>query len=119
MLDVAHAFRACVLAFCACMLCMHVGMVCPVNAIDMLEMLCMLNLTQITPHNLVLGDRDSRLLRYTHAHHVPHAKHMESCRLDEMAKRGRDDSASVPLLCSLSATLCCPPPILFTGQGAK
>ena len=31
-------------------LCMHVDMVCPMNAIDMLEMLCMLNLTQITPH---------------------------------------------------------------------
>ena len=102
---------------------MHVGMVCPVNAIDMLEMLCMLHLTQITPHNLVLGILDSRLLlftRYTHAHHVPHVKHIESCRLDKMAKRSRDDSASVPLLCSLpTATLCCPPPILFTGQGVK
>ena len=39
--------------------------------------------------------------RYTHTHVVPHAKHMESFRPDEMAKRGRDDSASVPLLCSL------------------
>ena len=29
---------------------MHVGMVCPMNAIGMSEMLCMLDLTQITPH---------------------------------------------------------------------
>ena len=29
--------------------------------------------------------------RYMHAHHVPHAEHVESCRSDEMAKRGRDD----------------------------
>ena len=33
---------------CECMLAMF-GMVYPLNAIDMLEMLCMLNLTQITP----------------------------------------------------------------------
>ena len=32
------------------MLCMHVGIVSSINAIDMLEILCMLNLTQITPH---------------------------------------------------------------------
>ena len=39
------------------MLCMHVGIVSSINAIDMLEILCMLNLTQITPHNL-LHSRD-------------------------------------------------------------
>ena len=33
-------------------LCMHVGIVCSMNAIDMLEILCMLNLTQITPHKI-------------------------------------------------------------------
>ena len=32
------------------MLCMHVGIVSSINAINMLEILCMLNLTQITPH---------------------------------------------------------------------
>ena len=32
------------------MLCMHVGIVSSINAIGMLEILCMLNLTQITPH---------------------------------------------------------------------
>ena len=32
-------------------LCMHVGMFC--SAIDMLEILCMLNLTQIIPHRSV------------------------------------------------------------------
>ena len=37
------------------MLCMHVGIVSSINAIDMLEILCMLNLTQITPHmNLLI-----------------------------------------------------------------
>ena len=34
------------------MLCMHVGIVSSINAIDMLEILCMLNLTQITPHSV-------------------------------------------------------------------
>ena len=32
-------------------MCMNVGMVCSMNVIDMLEMLCMLNFTQITPHS--------------------------------------------------------------------
>ena len=31
------------------------------------------------------------LTRYTHAHHVPHAEHVKRCRLDEMAKSGRND----------------------------
>ena len=78
------AYCACMLACCTCMLhvgilclhvgilCMHVGIlclhvgilcmdvgtVCLMNAIDMLEMLCMLNLTQITPHRL--RDWDNR-----------------------------------------------------------
>ena len=34
-------------------LCMNVGMVCSMNAIDMLEMLCMLNLTN-HPHSMAL-----------------------------------------------------------------
>ena len=55
-----------------------------------------------------------------HTHHVPHAKHMESCWSDEMAKCNRDDPGLVPLLWSLlTAMLCCPPTILFTGQWAK
>ena len=33
-------------------LCMYVGMVCSMNAIGMLEKLCMLNLTHITPTEL-------------------------------------------------------------------
>ena len=38
------------------MLCMHVGIVSSMNAIDMSEILCMLNLTQITPHIYNLSD---------------------------------------------------------------
>ena len=51
------------MAYCACMktcwthddkLCMHDGMLDPENAIDMLGMLCTLNLTKFIPHiNLV------------------------------------------------------------------
>ena len=38
----------------------------------------------------------------------------------EMEKHSRNDSPSVPLLCSLHIVMpCCPPPIPFTGQGAK
>ena len=39
-------------------LCLHVGMVCPMNAIVILEMLCMLNLTQFTPHTTSPGIRN-------------------------------------------------------------
>ena len=42
-----------------------------------------------------------------HAYHVPHAKHMESCRSDEMAKHGRDDSASVKFSTSALESLYC------------
>ena len=42
------------------MLCMHVGIVSSINAIDMLEILCMLNLTQITPHNYAPSQSVSR-----------------------------------------------------------
>ena len=43
---------------------------------------------------------------YTHVHHVPHAEHVESCQLDEMAKRGAlespfcDTMLSSPISCS-------------------
>lgn len=51
-----------------------------------------------------------------HAHYVPHAKHVESCRLDEMVKHGQDDSGSLLLLWSLpTATLNCPLPMPLTG----
>ena len=51
------------------------------------------------------------LTRYTHAHHVPHAEHVE--RSDEMVKRNVEDFEDV------SGTPCCPPPVLFTAQRAK
>ena len=47
------------------MLCMHVGIVSSINAIDMLEILCMLNLTQITPHSITVST-DS----FVHVFHV-------------------------------------------------
>ena len=46
------------------MLCMHVGIVSSINAIDMLEILCMLNLTQITPH---IGVIHARILQGSNA----------------------------------------------------
>ena len=50
----------------------------------------------------------------THAHHVPHAEHVE--RWDEMVKRSRDDVEDFE---DVSGTPCCPPPVLFTAQWAK
>ena len=41
------------------------------------------------------------ITRYTHVHHVPHAEDMENCQ------NGEDNSASVPLLCSLPIALLC------------
>ena len=49
--------------------------------------------------------------RYTHAHDVPHAEHVE--RSDEMVKHGRDDVEDFE---DVSGTLSCPPPVLFTAQ---
>ena len=46
--------------------------------------------------------------RYTHAHHVPHAEHMES----SIGQNGDARSAVKP-------TQCCPLPIPLTGQRAK
>ena len=57
---------------------------------------------------------DVVLTRYTHAHHVPHAEHVE--RSDEMVKRSRDDVEGFE---DVSGTPCCPPPVLFTAQRAK
>ena len=56
----------------------------------------------------------STVTRYMHAHHVPHAEHVE--RSDEIVKRSRDD---VEDFVDVSGTLCCPPPVLFTAQRAK
>ena len=46
---------ACMMAYCVYMMCMHDGML---EAIDMLEMLCTLNLTQFTPHTNVGSERN-------------------------------------------------------------
>ena len=52
--------------------------------------------------------------RYMHAHHVPHAEHVQG--LDEMVKRSRDYVEDFE---DVSGTPCCPPPVLFTAQRAK
>ena len=54
------------------------------------------------------------MTRYTHAHHVPHAEHVQ--RSDEMVKHSRDDVEDFE---DVSGTPCCPPPVLFTAQRAK
>ena len=54
------------------------------------------------------------LTRYTHAHHVPHAEHVQ--RSDEMVKHSRDDVEDFE---DVSGTSCCPLPVLFTAQRAK
>ena len=62
--------------------------------------------SELAPPSCIVGP--CTITRYTHAHHEPHAQHVESCRSDEMVERVRDDS--VPPLWSLpTATLCSPP----------
>ena len=60
------------------------------------------------------GQGTREYTRYTHAHQVPHAEHVE--RSDEMVKRSRDDVEDFE---DVSGTPCCPPPVLFTAQRAK
>ena len=65
-------------------------------------------------HVLVLHVKYYSYKNNTHAHHVPHAEHVE--RSDEMVKRSRDYVEDFE---DVSGTPCCPPPVLFTAQRAK
>ena len=63
---------------------------------------------QLSSVNVFMDDEMCHSTRYTHAHLVPHAKHVGSS-----IERNYEAQSVVEI------TLCCPPPILLTGQRAK